>query len=351
MRARSILALLLLALLLGACGSETAAPAAEASPASEPPAVSAAPETEPSLAPEEDGALSLEESQAMARFLNAGRALLEDGALYCYDFDEHWESALASYSWKKGELGEYKVLARGCVPEYLCHAAGALYYIDRLTGALERVPEKGGEREILWEGPCTDLSLREERLYLCDGAGRFLSLDLDGGDEQVLLPGPCAWAYPLEGAILYRDLGDEGRLHLRDRESGEDRALTDGAAWAPLLLDGQLWYQDDTGLHSRALAGGPVRDVQLPEAEGDIELLPLAEGLLLRGIRDGIGPEQWEGPPGGPYQQMARGYRVCDWLGGGYRIDTIYEPDRRIRCFLLTGEDGTEISFLAGHTL
>lgn len=351
MRARTILALLLLALLLGACGTEAAAPAEEASTAPETPAESAIPDEEPDPVPVAEDALSLAESQAMARFLNAGRALLEDGALYCYDFDERWESALAHYSWKEGALGDYKVLARGCVPEYLCHAAGALYYIDRLTGALERVPEKGGEREILREGPCADLSLREERLYLCDEAGRFLSLDLDGGDEQVLLQGPCAWAYPLEGAILYRDLDDEGRLHLRDRESGEDWALTEGAARAPLLLGGQLWYQDAEGLHSRDLAGGPVRDVQLPETEGDVELLPLAEGLLLRGIRDGIGPEQWEGPPGGPYQQMARGYRVCDWLGDGYRIDTIYEPDRRIRCFLLIGEDGTEISFLAGHTL
>ncbi|MBR5094912.1 MAG: DUF5050 domain-containing protein [Oscillospiraceae bacterium] len=356
MRSRSILpALLALALLLLCACGQTEPPAADASPTvtelTPEPADSVAPEPPAAPEPTSPAALSLEGSQAMARFLNAGRALLTEDALFCFDFDEDWLPALARYTWKDGTLSAYTILAKGCVPEYLCRAEGWLFYIDRASGALERVPEGGGEREILLEGPCGYLSLREGRLYLCDESGRFLSLGPDGKEEELLLEGPCAFAYPLDGAIVYQDLSDGGRLHLLDRETGEDRALTDKAAWAPLILAGELWYQDGEGLYCSDLAGGEPRAVSLPEKDGDLELLPEAGGLLLRGIRDGDGPQQWSGAPGGPYHPMARGYRICDWLGGGVCVDTVYEPDGRIRCFLLTETDGAEISFLAGKTL
>ena len=81
-----------------------------------------------------------------------------------------------------------------------------------------------------------------------------------------------------------------------------------------------------------------------------LELLPEAAGLVVRGLQEENGPVQWQGPPEGPFLRQARGYRICDWLGGGLRVDTVYEPDGRIRCFLLTAGDGTQISFLAGRT-
>ena len=292
--------------------------------------------------------LSLEESQAMASFLNANRAFLQDGRLYCYDFDRNWAPVLARYTWAGGKLQGFTVLAEGCVPEYLCGDGEYLYYLDRALGGIERVPQKGGERELLREGPCKGLALRDGRLYFRDGEGRFLSVDTDGGNETVLLKGPCSFAYPLEGCVLYRAEKDGGRLHLYRTGDGTDEAVTAGSAATPLIFEDRLWYDDGTDLRSVDLGLLDEQIAPLPERNGDIELLPEAGGLTLRGIRDENGPDQWAGPPEGPFSQQPRGYRLCDWLGGGLRVDAVYQPDGRILFYLLTDGKGTELSFIGG---
>ena len=297
MKARLIPILLLLALLLAACGGEPAESAP--SPTEPEETTETAPPAEEHLLPD----LDLEEAQAMARFLNANRAFLQDGRLYCYDFGDDWTPALARYTWTKGSLKGFTVLAEGCIPEYLCGDGDYLYYIDRTSGGIERVPETGGERELLRKGPCEGLSLRDGRLYFCDGEGRFLSTDTEGKEETLLLSGPCSFAYPLDRGILYRALD---------------------------LLDEQR--------------------TTLPEWGGVLELLPEETGLTVRITRDEDGPIQWTGGLDRPFQQEGRGYRICDWLGGGVRVDTVYESDGRIRCFLLTDGKGAEISFLTGRT-
>ena len=200
MKARLIPILLLLALLLAACGGEPAESAP--SPTEPEETTETAPPAEEHLLPD----LDLEEAQAMARFLNANRAFLQDGRLYCYDFGDDWTPALARYTWTKGSLKGFTVLAEGCIPEYLCGDGDYLYYIDRTSGGIERVPETGGERELLRKGPCEGLSLRDGRLYFCDGEGRFLSTDTEGKEETLLLSGPCSFAYPLD-----RGTGSAGR--------------------------------------------------------------------------------------------------------------------------------------------
>ncbi len=338
MKKRLIFILLLAALLLGACGTGGAE---LASGAPSPPPDPVEYWDLPGLGPEE--------SQAMARFLNANRVLLKGHRLYCYDFDADWSPVLARYTWKNGTLSGFTVLARGCVPEYLCLSEGWLYYIDRSSGALERVREGGGERTVLRAGPCRWLSQRDGLLYYCDAAGRFLSLDPRTDGETVLLEGPGAFPWPLEGAVLYRAEEDGGRLHLR-RSDGGDTVLSAPGASTPLIWEDRLWYCAGGALHSVGLDGQDPRVYGLPEKNGDIELLPTAAGLSLRGIRDENGPVQWAGGPEGPFLQQPRGYRICDWLGDGVRVDTVYEPDGRIRCYLLTGDDETAISFLAGRT-
>lgn len=346
MKARLCLILLLLALLLAACGGESTESAPSPSPTESEEAAETSSPVEDRLLP----ALELEESQAMARFLNANRAYLQDGRLYCYDFGTDWTPALARYTWTKGSLKGFTVLAEGCIPEYLCGDGDFLYYIDRASGGIERVPEKGGKRELLREGPCEGLSLRDGRLYFCDEEGRFLSADTDGKNETELLPGPCGFAYPLEGAILYRAEKDGGRLHLYRMAEGTDEAITAGPASTPLIYDGRLWYDNGDALCSVDLDLLDEQRTTLPEWGGVIELLPEAAGLTVRITRDDDGPVQWTGGLERPLQMEGRGYRICDWLGGGVRVDTVYEPDGRIRCFLLTDGKGAEISFLAGRT-
>ncbi len=344
MKPRPLLAAALgLILLLCACGqeqSQTPAPAEHA--ISEPASGAVRPEAG------ESAPLSAEESRAMAMVRNANRALLAEGFLYCYDFDADWSPALARYRWQDGKLDEFTVLARGCVPEYLCRAGGWLWYIDRTSGALERVPESGGERQIVRDGPCRWLSQREGLLYYCDGEGRFLSLDPASLTETTLLDGPCAFAYPLEEAILWQDAA--GGIFRSSTRGGGTRQLCPEADAPPLLLEDRLWYLSGGLLYSLRPADGELLVYALPETDGDIELLPETGGLLLRGIRDDMGPQQWSGGPEGPFTRQARGYQICDWLGDGLRVDTVYEPDGRIRCFLLTQSGGVQISFLAGRT-
>lgn len=328
--------LLLLCLLLPACGTEASLP-------TDPPVPAETPSPAPTAAPPELPELSPEQSRAMARVLGANRVLLWEGRLYCYDFDADWRPALASYRWENGLLSDYTLLASGCVPEYLCALGEALYYIDRSSGDLERVPLGGGERESLYAGPCSCLSLREGRLHFLDGAGRFLSLDPTDGEIRILLDGPCAFAYPLPGALLW--LARDGSGHL----SGESTVqLFSGSAQAPLLLGDTLWFCSGEALHSLAPSG--ERTWLLPEHSGAVELLPTEKGLVTRGISEQNGPSQWEGFPDGPFHTLPRGYRICDWLGDGLQVDTVYEPDGRIRCYLLQDAQGHSLRFLAGET-
>lgn len=336
MKARFILlALLAAALLLAACGTDRA----------EPPAV---PEETP--APAElrlPPALTREESQAMTMVLNANRVLLADDELFCYDFDENWQPVLARYHWEDGKLSDFTVLAKGCVPEYLCATEQRLFYIDRRSGALERVREWGGRREVLNAGPCSWLCMRDGMLYFCDAEGRYLSMNPKNKEETELLPGPCAFAYPLEGAILWQDRDERG-IFLTDTESRVTRQLSRGPTGAPLLLGDRLWFYSGGAVHNLGLDGSDPKVYRLPRTEGAVELLPERGGLLLRGIRETDGPVQWYGRPGGPFRTLDRGYLICEWLTDELRVETVYEPDGRILRYRLRDGEGLELSFLAG---
>ncbi len=345
-------ALLALAMLLtAACGQSAPPPQEAEAPASSP---EASPEASPEPTPLPglpDGlrlpSLSLEESQAMAGFLNANRALVWGDRLYCYEFGAKWAPVLGLYTWRNGELSEFTVLAEDCIPEYLCRETGWLYYLDRKTGAVMRLTEKGGTPQVLRKDPCDWLCLKDGLLYFVDSRGRFVSMEPGLGREKLLFEGPCSFAFPLGELILYQ-AAESGQLRLHRTGDGLDLPLSEGAASPALIAEDRLWYHSGATLVSLDLEGRDRKTYEIPANDGAVELLPEKDGLLLRGLREENGPVQWYGPPEGPFQTLARGYRICDWMGEGVRIDTVYEQDGRILHFLLRDKKGNEISFAAG---
>ena len=164
--------------------------------------------------------------------------------------------------------------------------------------------------------------------------------------DTLVLEGPCSFLWPMGEGILYRE-AESGRILYRN-ENGREFLLSPEGASPPLVLEDRIWYGFAGSLVARSFSGGEDLVYALPEHTGDPELLPVNEGLLLRGICDTNGVLQWEGGAEGPFEDLDRGYRICDWLGEGLWVDTVYEPDGRIRCYLLRDEAGNELSFLAG---
>lgn len=45
------------------------------------------------------------------------------------------------------------------------------------------------------------------------------------------------------------------------------------------------------------------------------------------------------------------GYRLCDFVGEACRVDAAYDPDGRLRCFVLVNEAGGELRYFGGKVL
>ena len=123
-----------------------------------------------------------------------------------------------------------------------------------------------------------------------------------------------------------------------------------GTISCAFTAEDRIWYHSGCRLYSLDLNGQDLQTCAIPENNGAVELLPEKDGLSLRGLRDENGPVQWSGPLGGSYRRQQRGYQICDWLGEGVRVDTIYEPDGRILSFRLTTEKGARLAYLAGES-
>ena len=296
--------------------------------------------------------LSREESLRMLCYMSANRALLSGERLYTLDYDGDYLPVLAEYSLTDG-LRRNAILAEDCVPEYLCLYQEQLYYINARRGdVLERVALDGSERELLREEPCTCLLIEDGRLLYCDEAGALYSAAPDGSGERRL-PGPaCARPWPLGEAQLQESLED-GRLHLYWPEDGTDVTLTEHAGCCPVIWEGRLYYSSEEHLRSMGLNGLGAVCYEVPALAWPAELLPMDAGLRLRGITDDNGYKQWTAEaedPAGTLQYLSdHGYRLCDYVGPEGRVDTIYNLDGRVRCFLLTDAAGQEHVYIAGR--
>lgn len=294
-------------------------------------------------------AFSREETERMIRFMSANRAFLSDGRLYTLGFDENYLPLLVSYGYEDNALSDRAVLAGDCVPEYLCMADGRLYYINAQAGyALESIALDGSDRQVLREGPCSFLQLYEGGLYYCNEDGAFLRAGLDGSGETVILEKSCFYPYLADGMLLYQD-GESEHLRLRWLDDGTDIELTGHAVYAPVVFGERIYYTGRDGLMSMGLDGMDGDALPVPSLQGALEFYLSGDGLMARGVTDEDGLRQWtlalDGTADSPEYAQERGYLRCDYAGDGYRIDTVYNADGRLRCFLLTAPDGSTIEY------
>lgn len=334
-------AVLCLAALLGGCGADD--------PARDPTVVW----IEDVVAPGEP--LNAEQSEAMSRYMCANRALIEEDRLYTLDYDEAQRPLLACY-----ELAEEgvprRVLAEDCVPSYLCSEGGWLCFVNSLNGQIERLRPDGSARETLVEGPCTSLQIADGRLYYLDDRGRFWQAGLDGGQASILLEGPCAYPYMLGDILLYQKENEGESLYLYDPTDGRSQKLSDGPAYAPVYIGSTLYFTrrtDAGGQLVRLTADrlSPLAAFDTPPLRGTAEFFRQGELWYARVAPEGQRLTQRILPlSGGEETDCAySGYHLCDYVGGGRRIDAVYEADGRLHSFEFVELDGSSALYMAGR--
>ena len=301
--------------------------------------------------------LSRADSLAMAGFMQKNRALLDGRDLYTLDYDARNRPVLAHYRLYNFHVSECLVLAEDCVPQWLCLLGGRVYYINHENGGvLESVDPEGSDRRFLRAGPCSWLSARDGRLFYCREDGFFCSMIPGDTVETIILNKRCFYPWLLDSdTLIYQDDADGERLHLRRLSTGEEHTLTADAAYAPLIWGGQIWYTGSDGLHSVLPDGSRYRSYELPPVCGPAEFLPWEESLWVRCLTEEQGIHQWSasltGGSNTPLYSAERGYRLCEWMDIRYRVDSLYQPDGRIRGFLLTDAAGNTLRYWMGQEI
>lgn len=339
--------ILLLALLLSGCAANVPEQSAAPAEASAAPAETPAPTEEPRAFTDADTA-------AMSSYMSANRWLIAGDRLYGLDYDEALRPALVSCRLRGGKLTERKILCEDCVPSYLAMEGKRLYFL--CEGELRRCDPKSGKCETLLTGGLQSLQLFDGALYCTDAAGRCFRADLDGQNAELLIEGPCGYAWAMPEGLLYQSESEGCCLRLRLWD-GTDRRLTAAASYAPLRIGDTVWYsqRDEEGsvLASVDLNDGTVTRFATEELRGAAELIPGTEGWILRVFLAGDGWRQRLLRPGetAGTDCAYSGYRLCDYVCEDCRIDAAYDPDGRLRCFVLADKEGNELRFFGGELL
>ena len=340
--------ILLLALLLSGCAANV--PEESAAPSTAPDA----PESTASVSVLVPGGYSDADTAAMSSYMSANRWLIDGDRLYGLDYDEALRPALVSCRLRGGKLTERKILCEDCVPSYLALEGKTLYFL--CGGELRRCDLKSGKCETLLSGGLQSLQLFDGALYYTDATGRYYSADLDGQNAELLIEGPCGYAWAMPEGVLYQSEREGCCLRMRLWD-GAERRLSAAASYAPLRIGSLVWYsqRDSEGsvLASIDLNDGTVTRCATGELRGAAELIPGSEGWMLRVFLAGEGWRQQLLRPGetAGTDCAYSGYRFCDYVGEDCRIDAAYDPDGRLRCFVLADREGNELRFFGGELL
>lgn len=345
---RKLFLIILMLLLLTGCAAKAPAP----SPA--PTEAPAAEEPEPSVSVLVPQGYSAADTAAMSAYMSANRCLIAGQRLYGLDYNAELRPVLASYILRGGQPRSFRILCEDCVPEYLAQEGKYLYFIN--GGRLQRLAMNGHSPETLLEGPIQSLQIFDGALCYTDGEGRYCRAALDGTGAETLIEGPCGYAWAMPEGVLYQSESEGNCLHLRLWD-GTDRQLTAAASYAPLRIGNTLWYsqRDSEGsvLGSVELTDGTVTRWETQDLRGAAELIPSGDDWLLRVFLAGDGWKQQLLCPGETEGEACAysGYRLCDFVGEACRVDAAYDPDGRLRCFVLVNEAGGELRYFGGKVL
>ena len=236
---------LALTLSLAACGS-SGEPAQEETGISQVEALA-------TFAPDFD----MDQAQQMNNANFYGMALVEDGVFY----GRFWLKDVSPWQFVKMELvpdpqyssyitsGEWSVLQKDIVPQYINKSGDILYYIaqdwtqgDTPVTKVARISVDGQDQADLADGNGY-LTVRGDRLYFTDGDDRYVSTDLEGGDKQVIIDKAVFYPYFLDDDwILYQDDADNESLHLYSVSTGVDVKLNDEPSYNPVLYGSYLYF-------------------------------------------------------------------------------------------------------------
>lgn len=297
--------------------------------------------------------LSAAESGRMQSAMSGNRAWLTEDALYTLELDRVHLPVLASYRWENGKLSDFQVLATDCVPMWLTEHEGALYYInDKQNRRLERLDLESMERTVLNPAACSYLQIKDGELYYRNEEHLFCAADLDGQNERIVIDKPCCYPWFLGDVLIYQSESEGEILKLRYELGNEVReiALTEGAAYAPMVIGDRLYYTMDEQIHSMGINGMSGAAIESPAFRGAAEYLLEESRWYARAISQDYGIEQWRCalPDGGLEFSGHSGYDYCDYADGNWRVDAEYFADARLRSFALVGQDGSHWEYLYG---
>ena len=299
------------------------------------------------------------DSQASGRMfshMGGSRALVQGTFLYTIELDGEHRPVLARYSLENAQLSQPVTLVELCAPQWICADGPFIFYVNALQDRrLERLNTETLETCVLVDEPCSYLQIKDKLLYY-RGENNFLySCDMDGQRRNTVLDKACCYPWFLGDALLYQSESEGDILKLRffGAEESRELALTDEAAYAPVLIEDRLYYTQGMQVRSMGINGMDPATLDSPPVSGAAEFILENGRWQVRAVSDDYGIHQWSLPleGGDALYSPHSGYLLCDYMDGNWRVDGDYFADARLRSMLLYWPEGGKSEYLYAETV
>ncbi|MBE7018086.1 MAG: DUF5050 domain-containing protein [Ruminococcaceae bacterium] len=186
-----------------------------------------------------------EQTMAMSNFMGGGFYYIEDNVIYGLSHSQSNNGALAAISFHmKGDFPEIDEIAildgDGCA-RYITKYGDYLYYIMDYE-SIRRIKLDGSDMEIIFEGPCDNLQIHEDRIYFSDEDYWFLSCDMDGGNIEAVVDKEVYYPYFIgTDWLVFQDDADDESLHIYNTTHYTEMNITYFPCYNP-VMDGKYLY-------------------------------------------------------------------------------------------------------------